>query len=137
MISLELPADLRALRLIGPWIRSTLEFAGEADVDSGVQRLELALQEICVNVVEHAYDSDASKQLRLSYEGDDGHRFTVFDDGVPYDPSTKPKVDLETPTEGGYGLFLAETLCDDVRYERRNDQNCWILVLNRCAQVAG
>ncbi len=137
MIALELPADLRALRVIGPWIRSILEYADEADVDTGVQKLELALQEICVNVVEHAYGNNPSGRLRLEYTLGESHQVTVFDNGVPYDPTTKPKVDLETPTEGGYGLFLAETLCDDVRYERRDDQNCWALSLSRCAQLAG
>ena len=137
MIALELPSDLRALRVIGPWIRSILEYADDADVDTGVQKLELALQEICVNVVEHAYQNKPTGRLRLEYTIGDSHHFTVFDNGIAYDPTTKPKVDLETPTEGGYGLFLAETLCDDVRYERRDGQNCWILSLNRCAQLAG
>lgn len=140
MIALELPADLRALRIISAWVRAVLSYsedgvAQEAAIEDSAYRLALALQEICVNVVEHAYRGRADGRLGVGYEAGPMHRFVVTDDGVPFDPADRPEVDLDRPTEGGYGLFLAETLCDEVRYERRGDCNRWTLSLRRCAQL--
>lgn len=127
MIALELPADTEALRIVGPWLRSILRYAGDAQPEATAELLELALQEVCVNIVEHAYSGQRDGRIRLDYEHEDGHRFVVSDWGKPFDPSTRPRVDLTAPTEGGYGLHLIDTLCDTFEYERRDGQNHWTL----------
>lgn len=127
MIRLELPAETAALRLVGPWLRALLTYTGEERADSIAERLDLALQEVCVNVVEHAYDGQEGGRIQLDYEYSEGHHFTVSDTGAPFNPTDRPKVDLDTPTEGGYGLHLIEELCDTFVYERRNGRNRWML----------
>ncbi|MGI9616646.1 MAG: ATP-binding protein [Acidimicrobiales bacterium] len=127
MITLELPAETGALRLVGPWLRALLTYSGEEQTDAIAERLDLALQEVCVNIVEHAYEGQHGGRIRLDYEHCEGHRFTVSDSGRPFDPTKRPLVDLDTPTEGGYGLHLIEELCDSFGYERRNGRNRWTL----------
>ena len=136
MINLELPADLRALRVVGPWLRGVLTYSGEADVDQAARKLELALQEICVNVIEHAYAGVANGRIRVEFATiDDHHSFVIVDHGVEFDPSSKPQVDIGHPTVGGYGLFLVDELCDDVTYERQGQENRWTLTLRQSAQL--
>lgn len=127
MITLELPAETGALRLVGPWLRALLTYSGEEQPEAIAERLDLALQEVCVNVVEHAYDGQEGGRIRLDYERREGHRFTVSDTGAPFDPTERPEVDLDTPTEGGYGLHLIDELCDTFAYERRDGRNRWTL----------
>ena len=136
MISLELPADLRALRVVAPWLQAVLDYSAEARVEEVAPKMELALQEICVNVVEHAYADTGAGRIRLEYTTiDDHHHFVIVDQGVEFDPSSKPVVDLSRPTVGGYGLFVAEKLCDGLSYQRRGMDNCWTLTLRRSTQV--
>ncbi len=137
MIALELPADLRALRVIGPWLRAVLEYGEEPEIDAAAKRLELALQEVCVNVVEHAYGGRVGERITVEYEPRAAdHNFVVRDTGAAFDPDDRPDVDLARPTEGGYGLFIAESLCDCLVYERRDGVNRWTLALRRSTQVA-
>ena len=137
MMSLEIPADLRSLRVIGPWIRSVLEYSGEAEVDAAIQRLELAIQEVCVNIVEHAYGGEGNERLTVDYSlQGENHSFIVRDNGRCFDPATRPEVDLAHPTEGGYGLFIADSLCDGFDYTRCENENQWTLILRRTAQVS-
>ena len=56
-------------------------------------------------------------------------RLTVelSDTGMPFDATAVAPVNLESPQEGGYGLFLAEALMDEVHYERKAGRNIWRL----------
>lgn len=138
MITLELPADLRALRVVGPWLRAVLAYGDEDEdeVEALAGRLELALQEVCVNVVKHAYAGAPGGRVRIDYvPRGTSHTFVVRDDGERFDPATRPTVDLSAPTVGGYGLHVVESLCDELGYERRDDENRWTLTLHRAAQL--
>jgi len=128
MISISIPADLRALRVVGFWIKGCLSYAGD-NQESVIYQIELALQEICVNIVEHAYGSASGQariQLEYSYENST-HKFIVADQGKPFNPADKPVVDTNDPTEGGYGLFIAESIFDSVEYHRTDTTNTWTL----------
>jgi anti-sigma regulatory factor (Ser/Thr protein kinase) len=127
MISLELPASSEALRLVGPWLRSVLFHIGNGAPSTTADQLELALQEVCVNVVEHAYASRDDGRIRLDYEFRDRHWITVTDTGIPFDPTSRPQVDFDHPTEGGYGLHLIDALCETLDYERCDGENRWTI----------
>lgn len=138
MKTLELAADLLSLRGIGPWVADRLNEAGDPEAATQQQKMELALQEICVNVVEHAYGGPSEARIRLYWTvEDDSFQVQVLDDGVGFDPSDRPDVDLENPTVGGYGLFLVEALCSEYRYERVDASNQWTMRFARSAQLAG
>jgi serine/threonine-protein kinase RsbW len=137
VIALELPADLLALRVISPWLRGVLAYGDDPDAETSATKLELALQELCVNVIEHAYNNEPGGRIRLTYTRvPNGHEFAVRDQGAEYDPHTRREVDLAVPTVGGYGLHLMESLCDDVQYRREGADNVWTLRLLAVAPVA-
>ena len=49
------------------------------------------------------------------------------DKGRAFDPDAIPAPDLDEPQEGGYGLFLAKALLDELIYLQDADENVWRL----------
>ncbi len=133
---LAVPADLLSLRSIGPWLEKSLAEAGDPDPAASLASMELAVQEICVNVVKYAYDDSTSGVIDLECIIDDEScTIVIRDQGVAYDVTTQPEVDLEKPTIGGYGLFLVEALCEQMVYDRVGEGNEWTLRFKRTVQV--
>ncbi|WP_144713550.1 ATP-binding protein [Curtobacterium pusillum] len=89
--------------------------------------LELALVELASNVIEHGGVRGAvSCSLHLDV-GSDEVEAHLTDDGVPVpvDPSTARLPDALA--ESGRGLALVQMVVDDLRYERVDDRNRWIV----------
>jgi serine/threonine-protein kinase RsbW len=93
-----------------------------------VQAMDLALEEVVVNVMDHAYGPGIDLPIRvsLSREGD-LLRARVEDRGPAYDPLGAPappdQSRLLESAPGGMGVFLARRLMDDMTWERRGDLN--------------
>jgi serine/threonine-protein kinase RsbW len=117
-----------------------LEAGGVDSAD--LNGVELAVHEVCTNIVEHAYagmpGGDIAVALTLETKEGEPRRaqsqastrrlvVELQDTGRPFDPQAAPAVNLDLPQEGGYGLYLAQTLLDEVRYERRTGCNVWRL----------
>lgn len=89
--------------------------------------LELALVELASNVIEHgAGGRGVTCSLRVDVGVDDVH-VSLTDDGVPVlvDPSAAHLPDALA--EGGRGLALVQMVVDDLRYERVDDRNRWLV----------
>ena len=90
--------------------------------EADVGRLELAVDEACANVIEHAYDHDDTQELvvRASFDRETIH-IVVEDEGRGFDPGSVPQERLERPIagrgSGGLGMRLIKSLMDEVRYE--------------------
>jgi serine/threonine-protein kinase RsbW len=99
--------------------------------ETTVHSIELAVHEIATNIVDHAYSDRQAGVIEasLTLSGGSQRRFTVelSDTGQPFDAATVAPVNLQSPQESGYGLFLAEALMDEVHYERRAGRNIWRL----------
>ena len=88
-------------------------------------RLKVALDEILANIVSHgATDGDGHAIDVWFARLDDLVQVRIADDGVPFDPLSRPDPDTTAPLEarqpGGLGIALVKGLIDDVRYERTN-----------------
>lgn len=128
--SLTLNADYEAMRAIGPWLAEQVPAVGADHLTDRVGEFELAVHELAVNIVDHAYDdvSRPSATLDISLHCDHPDLVVTFrDSGRPYDDADKPVIGDE-PTVRGYGLFIVEQLAKSIDYQRRNDQNHWTLV---------
>jgi serine/threonine-protein kinase RsbW len=103
------------------------EFVSAATRDAGwdedeIFRVQVAVDEACSNVIEHAYGSEGTGEVRLTCciqnEGD--LVITIHDNGKPFDPSTVPEppigADLENMPEGGLGLYFMRKLMDQVTF---------------------
>jgi serine/threonine-protein kinase RsbW len=117
---LQVPSSTENLALIREFVTTVGKQAMMSDED--IAKLELAVDEACANVIEHAYGHDISKEVdvRAIYDEDEV-RISVIDSGRGFDPA---KIDEETVEQlvaqrksGGLGFRLIKSLMDDVSYE--------------------
>ncbi|QDI92476.1 anti-sigma B factor RsbW [Salicibibacter halophilus] len=90
-----------------------------------IEDIKVALAEACTNVVDHAYENEGLISLRFHVH-DEFVEFKISDDGRNVDVEElkryrgpiKPDEPIQKLNEGGLGLFLIETLMDDVQIKR-------------------
>lgn len=103
------------------------EFVGKIGLQAGmteneVAMLELAVDEACANVMEHAYEQDASKEVevRVTLDGEN-LAIEVVDTGKGFDPGVVEQKALDKliheRRSGGLGMRMMKKLMDEVHYE--------------------
>ena len=115
-------------------IISSLE---EIDADhKKVYQINLALEEILVNIAKYAY-SPSEGMIDISYEISDEPkqlRVVIKDKGKAFNPLEKEEPDLNSSVQerkiGGLGIFIVRNIMDDVKYERVNDENVLEIIKN-------
>lgn len=128
-LHLELTADYEAARRIGPWLASALEEL-DAPHAARVGEIELALHELAINIVDHAYDdtcANATYTISLTTEDDQLHAL-FCDQGRAFVDDRPPQGD--EPSIRGYGLLIVEQLATSLTYERVGADNRWTLVFS-------
>lgn len=103
------------------------------DTKGLVDTMRLCMAEALNNIVEHAYEHDASHKIDIEVLLEaDQFVITLTDTGNPMPNGCVPEVDLERAfededldllPEGGFGLVVLMQELDDVRYSRRNGTN--------------
>lgn len=95
-----------------------------------LSRLKLASEEMLVNIINYGFPSKNKEgKISLSCKKMGRHfLIEIADNGTPFNPlATSKQVDtkacLEKRTYGGYGIFLARQILDDVQYRYENNQN--------------
>ncbi len=134
-------------------IQQVCQFVAQGAVQAGltdtaVFHIELACDEACTNVIEHAYGGEDVGEIVVSWQVQGDHFvITIYDHGRPFDPAavpspptapsttTLPTADnltdnkfLETIRIGGLGIHFMRTLMDDVRYHFDDDGNTLTLI---------
>ncbi|MEA2175842.1 MAG: serine/threonine-protein kinase RsbW [Blastocatellia bacterium] len=118
--TLHVPSSTENLVLIREFVSTIGAQAGLEDSDIG--KLELAVDEACANVIEHAYGHDITKEVivRATFD-DETLRIDVEDTGRGFDPQSVPSEELERLVQarksGGLGMRLMKSLMDEVHYE--------------------
>ena len=97
-------------------------------------KLNLAIEEAVVNVMNYAYPQDTVGDINIEAKGDDNQlEFIISDTGTPFDPTAKAEVDTTLSAEerpiGGLGIHLVRQIMDGVTYERKDNKN--ILTLKK------
>lgn len=124
MIRLRRPATLDGIPALLAMVR---EAVGDMLPGTRAGMLEMALEELLVNVASYAYP-DGGGDVELACEMDDGAlRLTMTDTGLAYDPRQAPEPDLNLDVEeraiGGLGVFLAKKVFASMDYSREGDAN--------------
>lgn len=124
-------ADLLAIREIGDFLGEVVPEAVEHDATDLVGGMELALQELAVNIVEHAYgdDVDGTIEVNWAVEGPLGI-VEVRDRGPAFDWGRANRADLDVPQVNGYGLIIIETLAESFTHDRIGDENVWTIAFS-------
>lgn len=114
------------------------EFVGEAAGDDCSlktrMQLDLAVEEIFINICSYAYAPDVGDaEIRVRSMEEPAAVVMVFSDwGVPYNPLEKEDPDVTVLASerqvGGLGIFLTKKVMDELRYEYRDGKNLLTLV---------
>ncbi len=91
-------------------------------------KIELALHEICVNIVRYAYPRGRKGDMIIRIWRDADSLFIeVRDTGIPFNPVRKKNPDLLVKLRrgipGGLGVYFFKTLMDGLSYRRVGGQN--------------
>lgn len=97
-------------------------------------RVQLVLEEVLSNVVRHAFPDGGVHAISVlvAFDGE-GIDIRVRDDGIEFDPSAAPDVDVTLPLElrrvGGLGLHFVRQLTRYFEYRREDGFNdLWLRV---------
>jgi serine/threonine-protein kinase RsbW len=130
VVQFKIQATFSAVRTVDDAIQTLLTKLGNVDEITSYN-VQLAAHEVCTNVVEHAYENQADSIIFVTLRGQlQPERLIEIefrDQGRSFDRASVPLPNLDEPQEGGYGLFLAQALLDEVRYESHGLENVWRL----------
>lgn len=128
------PAQFDSLAAIGEFVTRAADAAG---LDArAVYAVQLAVDEACSNIIEHAYGGEGRGDIECTYIIN-SHGLTVIlrDYGCPFDPTSVPEPDLcaslEDRQAGGLGLYCIRQLMDQVCFEFTSDSGN-VLTMVKC-----
>jgi serine/threonine-protein kinase RsbW len=96
--------------------------------ESNSQKIALAVDEACSNLIKHAYKLDKSKNIWINIETQ-SNEFVVkiIDEGNPFDPLEVPKPDMKkyfkSYKRGGLGIQIMRLVMDKINYFPSNGGN--------------
>ena len=102
------------------------DFVSENAINAGIEqttvdKIMLAVDEACTNIIKHAYKSSPEGEIILNIEFDEEtFTITIIDYGQSFEPDSVPLPDLQKYYRehkvGGLGMYLMKSLMDDVKY---------------------
>ena len=119
---LKIPSQTDNLELIRNFINGVAKKVGFDSEESN--KIELAVDEACTNVIEHAYQHDESKDIDIAIKID-YYKITVVvtDRGKSFNMKEVELPDMESYLAelrvGGLGIYLMKTLMDEVDYHSK------------------
>lgn len=118
--TLQVPSSTENLALIREFVTSIGRQATLNEEE--INKLELAVDEACANVIEHAYGHDITKDVSVRATFDDEKlKISVIDEGRGFDPTGVNQKSLDQLVHerrsGGLGIRIIKTLMDEVSYE--------------------
>jgi serine/threonine-protein kinase RsbW len=103
------------------------EFVAQAAIDAGLREtgvyaVQLAADEACSNIIEHAYEDQCDEEIECTCSDNGEDLIMIFrDHGKQFDPASVPEPvltgSLNERQIGGLGIFLMNHLMDEVHYE--------------------
>ncbi|MCS7010529.1 MAG: ATP-binding protein [Anaerolineales bacterium] len=120
MRTLTIPARFDQLERVRQFV---VQAAYEAGLnEKAVAAVEMAVDEACSNIIEHAYRGIAGGQIECTCDINERSLTVVLRDyGHPFDIANVPPPDLTNDLKrrrvGGLGVFLMRKLMDEVKYQ--------------------
>lgn len=99
-------------------------------------QIQLACDEACTNIIEHAYGAENTGEIRVSWQAKEGaFIIELRDNGRPFQPENIPSPsvpnsldDIDDLKVGGLGLHFMRTLMDEVEFSFNEQGNRLIMV---------
>ena len=124
---LKIKASDESMQAVNDFIHSMLPAACDEML---VNQIDLAVEEIFVNIAHYSGSAEAEVSCSYHIAGDGKGTLTMIfkDGGKPFNPLAKPDPDLTLSAEersiGGLGIFLTKKFMDSVEYEFADGKNC-------------
>ena len=117
------PGTYANLASIGQFVRAEAKQAGLDD--AAVYQVEMAVDEACSNIIEHAYNGEGKGKIDCTCRCETDRLVIVLTDaGKSFDPEQVQLPDLQAPLENreshGLGLFFIREWMDKVDYQARS-----------------
>lgn len=121
--TLSLTPTALSMRAIGPWLRESVGGRDPRTTPALLSRMELAVHETCMNVVDHArLPGDERIELTLTLSPAD-LTVRIRDGGAEFDPVGVPEPAVGELRERGYGVKIVRSLVDELHYRRVGARN--------------
>ena len=114
---LKIPSQTDNLEIIRDFVAKIARKVGFNEDD--INKIELAVDEACTNVIKHAYDNNSKNPIDITIQID-YQKLTILvtDKGKGFDPSQLKTPDLQEYLAemrvGGLGIYLMKNLMDEV-----------------------
>ena len=100
------PQYVSVIRLTTSGIANKIGFCLE-----DIEDIKVAVSEACTNAIKHSLDNKFSVEYTIF---ENGLTITIIDSGKGYDVDSIDVPNLEEPKESGLGLFIIQSLMDEV-----------------------
>ena len=127
MKDITVDATLDNLEVVQNFVSEELESQGCSM--KVMMQIEIAVEEIYVNIVHYAYNPEIGKATIRCEVTDNPMQVIIqfLDAGVPFDPLAKEDADITLSAEereiGGLGIFMVKKSMDEVSYEYKEGKN--------------
>jgi serine/threonine-protein kinase RsbW len=113
------------------FVRGVAEGCGFGEDD--VQKIVLAADEACTNIIKHAYKFSPTGEIVLDSKCyAEKLSLIITDTGTPFNPEMVPVPDIQELAKkkkvGGLGIYLMKKLMDEVKYDIDRTKNQITLV---------
>lgn len=128
------PSRLESLEKISEFVQQVARSACLNDRE--VYAVQLAVDEACTNIIEHAYHGKNGNIVCTCDVEADGLKVVLLDQATPYNPESWSEPDVNLPLEEvksrGLGLFLMHKMMDVVKFETSPEGgNCLTMIKRR------
>ena len=100
------PQYVSVIRLTTSGIANKIGFRLE-----DIEDIKVAVSEACTNAIKHSLDNKFSVEYTIF---ENGLTITIIDSGKGYDVDSIDVPNLEEPKESGLGLFIIQSLMDEL-----------------------
>ena len=127
MKDITVDATVDNLEVVQDFVREELE-KQECSMKIMMQ-IEIAVEEIYVNIVHYAYNPSVGKATIRCEVTDNPMQVMIqfLDSGIPFDPLAKEDADITLSADerdiGGLGIFMVKQSMDQVNYEYKDGKN--------------
>lgn len=128
--SLNLKCSLDNLEMAREWLAQNIRQL--VDDEPLIEKLKIGVNELLTNIIIHGNDSDPGKEVLIEILADCKLlEIKVFHKGKAFVCKDANLPDINTLPEGGFGLFIIESIFDSVNYSSSDDGNNVVLLTKK------
>jgi anti-sigma regulatory factor (Ser/Thr protein kinase) len=134
-VSITIPSHPRFLSLVREIVVKWCKIKDMGDEEA--EKIKLAVDEACSNVIKHAYRSDESGIIKVKFSAtSSAFRVTIEDAGLKVEQSSLQGRSLDDVRPGGLGIHLITRAFDSMTYDRRKRKGNRLILTRHAKRTA-